>query len=143
MLYKKHDFINSLRSSITPENWFLDGKDDIRSSFFMEAVASEFETQGLELDYAIIAWDADLRFVNGQWKCFSMSNRKTPPNWSPVGSFNNIIYFTNAYRVLLTRARQGFVIFIPYGNTNDATRLPEFYDGTFEYLKSIGIPVIE
>lgn len=108
----------------------------------MEVVASEFETQGLELDYAIVAWDADLRIVNDQWKHFAMSTRKTPPGWSPIGSKNNITYLTNSYRVLLTRARQGFVIFIPHGSSSDATRLPQYYDSTYNYLKRIGIKEI-
>ena len=130
------------RSSISPENWFLNPEDDIRSSYFLEVVASEFETQGLELDYAIVAWDADLRIENGKWAHYQMSNRRTPPNWSKIGSENNITYLTNAYRVLLTRARQGFIIYIPEGVDDDATRKHQFYDPTFNYLKSIGIPEI-
>ena len=128
------------RSSLSPENWFLNPEDDIRSSYFLEAVASEFETQGLELDYAIVAWDADLRIENGKWAHYQMSNRLTPPNWSRIRSENNIIYLTNAYRVLLTRARQGFVIYVPEGVDDDITRKHEIYDPTFDYLKSIGIP---
>lgn len=130
------------RSSLSPENWFLNGKDDIRSSYFLEAVASEFETQGLELDYAIVAWDADLRIENGKWSYYQMSNRLTPPNWSRIRSENNIRYLTNAYRVLLTRARQGFIIYIPEGVDDDVTRKHTFYDPTFAYLKSVGIPEI-
>ena len=127
------------RSSLSPENWFLNPEDDIRSSYFLEAVASEFETQGLELDYAIVAWDADLRIEGGKWAHYQMSNRLTPPNWSRIRSENNIRYLTNAYRVLLTRARQGFIIYVPEGVKDDMTRNPEFYDPTFNYLKSIGI----
>ena len=130
------------RSSLSPENWFLNGENDIRSSYFLEAVASEFETQGLELDYAIVAWDADLRIENGRWAHYQMSNRLTPPNWSRIRSENNIIYLTNAYRVLLTRARQGFIIYIPEGVDDDATRKHELYDPTFNYLKAIGIPEV-
>ena len=130
------------RSSIAPEIWFLNGKDDIRSSYFLEVVASEFETQGLELDFAIVGWDADFRMENGRFKCYSMSNRKTPPNWSPIKSENNKRYLKNAYRVLLTRARQGFVIYIPRGNSSDETRKPEYYDQTYEYLKSLGLKEI-
>ena len=130
------------RSSLSPENWFLNPEDDIRSSYFLEAVASEFETQGLELDYAIVAWDADLRIENGKWAHYQMSNRLAPPNWSRIRSENNIRYLTNAYRVLLTRARQGFIIYIPEGVDEDVTRKHEFYDHTFAYLKSVGIPEI-
>ena len=130
------------RHSISPENWFLNGKDDIRSSYFLEAVASEFETQGLELDYAIVAWDADFRIENGRWSHYQMNTRLTPPNWSPIKSKDNITYLTNAYRVLLTRARQGFIIYLPEGVDDDKTREPRFYDETFEYLKSVGIEEI-
>ena len=128
------------RSSLSPENWFLNSEDDIRSSYFLEAVASEFETQGLELDYAIVAWDADLRIENGKWAHYQMSNRLSPPNWSRIRSENNKIYLSNAYRVLLTRARQGFIIYVPEGVDDDATRKHEFYDPTFFYLRNIGIP---
>ncbi|WP_019227437.1 DNA/RNA helicase domain-containing protein [Sedimentibacter sp. B4] len=127
------------RNSISPEKWFLNEKDDIRSSYFLEAVASEFETQGLELDYAIVAWDADLRIENGQWQYYKMSTRMNPPNWSPIRSANNITYLVNAYRVLLTRARQGFIIYLPEGVDYDLTRIPEYYDKTYRYLKSLGI----
>ncbi len=130
------------RNSISPENWFLKGKDDIRSSYFLESVASEFETQGLELDYAIVAWDADLRIENGLWKHYQFSTRVSPPNWSPIRSVDNITYLTNAYRVLLTRARQGFIIYLPEGVEDDLTRLPQFYDETYFYLKSVGIEEI-
>lgn len=130
------------RSSISPEDWFLNPEDDIRSSYFLEVVASEFETQGLELDYAIVAWDADLRIENGKWAHYCISNYRKPPNWARIKSLNNIVYLTNAYRVLLTRARQGFIIYIPEGVDNDATRKHEFYDPTFDYLRSIGIPEI-
>ena len=127
------------RTSISPEIWFLNGKDDIRSSYFMEVIASEFETQGLELDYAIVAWDADLRIINNRWQHFAMSTRRTPPNWSPIQSKSNMTYLTNSYRVLLTRARQGFIIFIPRGNVSDKTRLPQYYDSTALFLKQVGI----
>lgn len=130
------------RSSLSPENWFLNSEDDIRSSYFLETAASEFETQGLELDYAIVAWDADLRIEDGKWAHYQMSNRFVPPNWAHIRSENNITYLTNAYRVLLTRARQGFIIYVPEGVSDDATRKPKFYDPTFNYLKSIGIPEI-
>ena len=131
------------RSSISPENWFLNGKEDIRSSYFLEVVASEFETQGLELDFAVVGWDADFRIENGKFNCYSMSNRRSPPNWSLIKSENNKTYMKNAYRVLLTRARQGFIIYLPNGNTDDETRLPKFYDQTFQYLKSLGIMEIQ
>lgn len=130
------------RNSISPENWFLNSKEDIRSSYFMESVASEFETQGLEVDYALIAWDADLRIENNEWAFYQMSNRLSPPNWSRIHSENNRLYLKNAYRVLLTRARQGFIIYVPLGSGEDVTRKPCFYDQTYNYLKQIGIKEI-
>ena len=130
------------RNSISPENWFLNAKEDLRSSYSMESVASEFETQGLEIDYALIAWDADLRIENNKWTFYQMSNRLSPPNWSRIRSENNMLYLKNAYRVLLTRARQGFIIYIPEGSNEDITRNPALYDKTFEYLKSLGITEI-
>ena len=130
------------RSSISPENWFLNPKEDLRSSCFLEAVASEFETQGLELDYAIVGWDADFRIENGEWIAYQMSTRKSPPDWSPIKKEENILFMKNAYRVLMTRARQGFVVFIPEGCDTDITRKHENYDATYNYLKSIGIPEI-
>lgn len=130
------------RNSISLENWFLNSKEDIRSSYFMESVASEFETQGLEVDYALIAWDADLRIENDEWAFYQMSNRLSPPNWSRIHSENNRLYLKNAYRVLLTRARQGFIIYVPFGSGEDVTRKPCFYDQTYNYLKQIGIKEI-
>lgn len=127
------------RSSISPDNWFLNSKDDIRSSYYLEVVASEFETQGLEVDYALVAWDADYRIERAHWECYQMSNRLSPPNWSKIKSENNRLYLKNAYRVLLTRARQGMVIFIPEGSDTDHTRAREYYDGTYNYLKGIGL----
>lgn len=135
----KSDGIYYVKEKISPEIWFLNGKDDIRSSYFMEVVASEFETQGLELDYAVVAWDADFRFVDKQWKHFFMSTRKNPPGWSPICSESNKKYLTNSYRVLLTRSRQGFIIFVPRGNSDDSTRSPMYYDSTYHLFKQIGI----
>ena len=133
------------RSIISPVNWFLSGKDDIRSSFFLEVVASEFEIQGLELDFVIVGWDADFRIENGHFEYYSMSNRKKPPNWCRIQSENNKRYLKNAYRVLLTRARQGMILFVPKGvdPEEDPTRNKKYYDDIYEYLISCGIKRIE
>lgn len=132
------------RSSISPENWFLNGKDDIRSSYFLEVIASEFETQGLELDYAVVGWDVDFRIVDEHFDCYAMSNRKTPPGWSRIQSENNRRYLKNAYRVLLTRARQGMVLFVPKGVDSEAdpTRDYKYYDAIYKYLTRCGITEI-
>lgn len=133
-------------------HWFLEDKTDVRSSNFLEDAATEIQVQGLELDYACILWDADMRYADGEWQFFNFNGRT---NWTQItGTTENqrerMKYMLNAYRVLLTRARQGIVICVPYGNGKknsegfyeDPTRLPAFYDATYEYLKSIGIKEI-
>jgi hypothetical protein len=125
----------NVKSTIDPKNWFLNDKKDIRSSFFLEDVATEFDVQGLELDWTCVAWDADLRYSGNQWSLKSFRGT----NWQEVNDSDARLYLKNAYRVLLTRARQGMVIFIPYGVSDDETRQASFYDETFNYLRSIGI----
>ena len=128
-----------VRSPINPIKWFLDGKDDVRSSYYLEDVATEFDVQGLELDWACVSWDGDFRYNGNQgWQHYSFKGTK----WQRVIKETRKIYLKNAYRVLLTRARQGMVIFIPKGSTDDPTRSPEYYDSTFEYLCAVGLPVI-
>ena len=125
-------------------HWFLEDKTDIRSSNYLEEAATEIQVQGLELDYACVLWDADMRYENGRWGYYKF-NGKT--KWNPENNEEQRKYMLNAYRVLLTRARQGIIVCVPEGNSRlnsegfpeDATRLPEFYDGTYEYFKHIGI----
>ena len=119
-------------------HWFLDDITDIRSSQFLEDAASEFDVQGLELDWTCLVWDGDLRRANGAWQNFFFTGNC----WQTIRKEERKAYQINAYRVLLTRARQGMVICIPEGDPNDATRLPAFYDGTYLYLKDIGVPEI-
>jgi hypothetical protein len=128
----------NVEAEIEVEQWFLNGKDDVRSSYYLEEVATEFDVQGLELDWSCIAWDADLRYSDGNWASLNFSGSR----WQVVRNQDRRRYLKNAYRVLLTRARQGMVILIPYGDKQDYTRKPEYYDGTYEYLKSIGLEVI-
>jgi hypothetical protein len=125
-----------VRFQINPVHWFLNGKDDVRSSYFLEDVATEFQIQGLELDWACVTWDGDLRYDENGWETFSFVGTK----WQRILKLERKSYLINAYRVLLTRARQGMVIVVPEGNDNDHTRLSEFYDPTYQYLKEIGIP---
>ena len=122
-----------VKNDVSVENWFLNGKDDVRSSYYLEDVVSEFDIQGLELDYTIVAWDADLRFENGEWAYYNFVGNR----WNKVSSPDNRLYLKNAYRVLLTRARQGMVIFVPHGDEHDSTRATEHYDGIYDYLKSV------
>lgn len=123
-----------VKSPIDPIHWFLDGKDDVRSSYYLEDVATEFHVQGLELDWVCVVWDADFRYVNGQWQHWSFCGDR----WQKIHKVERQAYLKNAYRVLLTRARQGMVIVIPEGDSTDATRPPEFYDGTYDYLARLG-----
>lgn len=127
-----------IQKKIDAPNWFLNDKDDVRSSFFMEETATEFDIQGLELDWTVVCWDANLRYVNDKFKPYKFIGTK----WQNIRKEEDILYLINAYRVLLTRARQGFIIFIPKGDVSDNTMKPEFYDGIYEYFKEIGIKEI-
>lgn len=122
-------------NEIKPVKWFLEGKDDVDSSFYLEITATEFAVQGLEIDYGIVAWDGDVRYCDGEF----IYKRFTRNMWCNVNKEERRRYMKNAYRVLLTRSRQGMVIYVPEGNVNDVTTAPELYDGTYEYLKSIGL----
>ncbi len=127
-----------VKSPMDPVHWFLDKKNDVRSSFYLEDVATEFDIQGLELDWACVAWDADFRYVENNWQHWSFCGAK----WQNINKEERKKYQKNAYRVLLTRARQGMVIVVPEGDKADKTRPPEYYNSTYEYLKSIGFEVI-
>lgn len=127
-----------VKNDISVANWFLNGKDDVRSSYYLEDVVTEFDIQGLELDYSIVAWDADFRFENNEWHYYNFSGSR----WNNVNLEDKRIYLKNSYRVLLTRARQGMVIFIPKGNDYDKTRLAKYYEGVYNYLKSVGVDEI-
>ncbi|MBR3117623.1 MAG: DUF2075 domain-containing protein [Oceanobacillus sp.] len=133
-------------------HWFLEDKSDTRSSNYLEDAATEIQVQGLELDYTCVLWDADMRYEKGKWHFYRFNgNTKWIEQTSNSESNQELRkYMLNAYRVLLTRARIGMIICVPEGNPNktstgfweDATRLPEFYDGTYNYLKNIGIEEI-
>jgi len=128
-----------VRFEINPIHWFLNGTSDVRSSFYMEDPATEFQVQGLELDWVCMTWDADLRLSRSQdWNYHSFRGDK----WTNVHKSETRQYLLNAYRVLLTRARQGMAIFVPPGDEADHTRKPAYYDHTFDYLKEIGIEAI-
>ena len=120
-------------------HWFLDDINDVRSSLFLEDVATEFDVQGLELDWTCVVWDGDLRYTNAGWDFFEFNGGN---KWNKIQKEERRAYLINAYRVLLTRARQGMILCVPKGNPEDPTRLPEFYDSTYQYLKSLGIEEI-
>jgi hypothetical protein len=124
---------------IEPSDWFLGPKGDVRSSYYMEDTATEFDIQGLELDWVGICWDADLRWNGESWERFAFRGTK----WQVVRDKFRKAYVSNAYRVLLTRARQGMVIFVPEGTACDPTRPPHFYEATFQFLRSCGLEELE
>ena len=120
------------------KHYFLNDDEDIRSSNFLEKTATEFDVQGLELDWSIVAWDYDMSMQSREWQYKSFVGKK----WQNVSKDIKRVYRTNAYRVLLTRSRRGMCIFVPRGDDKDYSRKKEFYDGTFDYLKRIGIDEI-
>lgn len=131
-------FAINVKDKIEAENYFLNPEDDIRSSYFLEDAATEFDIQGLELDWVCVAWDANLSLIGNEWCYREFRGSK----WSNINSEQNKIYLKNAYRVLLTRARQGMVIFVPQGDIEDHTRKPEYYDSVFNYISSLGIQIL-
>ena len=147
------DGIN-VKTAINPTTWFLNGPSDVNSSFYLEEVATEFDVQGLELDWCVVCWDADYRYRavpdntvsnplnprkgHGEFEYWKFSGTK----WQVVKNAERQLYLKNAYRVLLTRARQGMVIYVPLGDENDQTRLPEFYEPTANYFLDCGVELI-
>lgn len=135
------------RGDLNAVHWFLEDKLDVRSSNYLEEAATEIEVQGLELDYTCVLWDADMRYSKSGWQFMKFNGSKA---WTEENNEDNRNYMLNAYRVLLTRARQGMIICVPEGNARlnaegnpeDPTRLPEFYDSTYMYLKSLGFKEI-
>lgn len=114
----------------------MNEKTDVRSSYYLEEAASEFDIQGLELDWVCVGWDVDFRRGKDEWEYFSFRGTK----WQRINAADRQLYLKNAYRVLLTRARQGMVIFVPPGDSSDPTRSPHVYDDIYEYLQLCGIP---
>lgn len=125
-----------VKAKIDAPVWFLNDKTDVRSSYYLEETASEFDIQGLELDWTCVCWDADFRHANDQWQYFNFRGTK----WQNVNSAERQLYLKNTYRVLLTRARQGLAIFVPSGDASDPTREPDIYDQIYAYLLECGIP---
>lgn len=133
-------------------HWFLEDKSDTRSSNYLEDAATEIQVQGLELDYTCVLWDADMQYNDGRWQFFRFNGKD---KWSELkadteNKQEQMKYMLNAYRVLLTRARAGMIICVPEGNRHktennfweDETRQPMYYEGTYQYLKSIGLEEI-
>lgn len=127
-----------IRVEADPAQFFLGEPEDVRSSYFLEDCATEFQVQGLELDWTLVTWDADLRRTEEDWSYHDFRGSK----WQNIKSAESRRNLKNAYRVLLTRARQGMVLFVPPGSREDATRLPSYYDQTFAYFKQLGLSEI-
>jgi DUF2075 family protein len=123
------------KADIHAPNWFLNSKADVRSSDYLEDPATEFAIQGLELDWVGVCWDADFRRHNDRWAFHDFMGT----SWRKVRDTRRQTYLANAYRVLLTRARQGMVIFVPQGDGRDPTRPPDVYDDIAAYLESCGV----
>jgi Uncharacterized conserved protein (DUF2075) len=128
-----------IKAAIDPANWFLNDRTDVRSAYYLEEVASQFDVQGLELDWVGVCWDGDFHQRDGEWICQSFEGTK----WRSVKDLSRRSFLRNTYRVLLTRARQGMIIFIPKGAPSDPTRSPSFYDGTIEFLQLCGLSLID
>jgi Uncharacterized conserved protein (DUF2075) len=127
-----------VKNEITAEDWFLNDATDVRSSNYLELVATEFDIQGLEIDYVCLAWDINFYYNNGKWNYQSFEGTK----WKSINSEIDKSYLRNAYRVLMTRARQGLIIFLPYGDNLDPTRPKELYDSTYKFLVECGIQTV-
>jgi len=127
-----------VKSRIDPAVWFLADKTDVRSSFALEDAATEFDIQGLELDWVGICWDANLRREGNQWKPYYFRGTR----WERITDDTRAAYLANSYRVLLTRARQGMAIYVPAGSDIDDTRIPDFYEQTYAFLCECGITKI-
>lgn len=128
-----------VKADIEPANWFLNDREDVRSSYYLEDVANEFTVQGLELDWVGVCWDGDLYRKDGKWAHQTFKGTK----WQSVNGESKKLYLKNAYRVILTRARQGMIIFVPKGDSLDPTHDPSFYEGIFDYLSLCGIRALE
>jgi hypothetical protein len=127
-----------VRTPVNPVDWFLNDKHDVRSSYYLEDVGTEFSVQGLELDWVCVTWDADLRHSENGWQHWKFHGSR----WMRINLPHRQLYLKNAYRVLLTRARQGMVIVVPGGDATDMTRRSDYYDSTFNYLSNVGFGVL-
>jgi hypothetical protein len=127
-----------VKAAIEPTKWFLSPADDIRSSDALEDAATEFDVQGLEIDWACVCWDANLRFETAGWKPYRFKGSE----WQSVNDASRVQFVLNSYRVLLTRARQGLVVFVPPGDSQDKTRAPNYYDRVYEFLVNCGFSAV-
>jgi hypothetical protein len=125
-----------VKAKIEPEKWFLAPSDDVRSCDALEDAATEFDIQGLELDWACLCWDANFRRMGKEWQWQALQFKGT--RWQAVNEATRRAYVANSYRVLLTRARQGLIVFVPEGDMEDTTRPPPMYDNIYSFLRECG-----
>lgn len=123
-----------IKAKIEPAKWFLAPVEDVRSSNALEDAATEFDVQGLELDWACVCWDANFRRSENGWQTLQFKGTR----WQAVNDTSRQAFIANSYRVLLTRARQGMVVFVPNGSEIDETRPPRAYDGIYAFLTECG-----
>ena len=128
------------------EHWFLDELTcapvgspqkycgDVRCSSILEVAATQFEIQGLELDWIGLCWGEDLVWSEGSWKTYRFTNKTWRENHNAVKH----AYMLNGYRVLLTRARQGMIIYVPEPTSEDQSRLHNELNHTAEFLIACG-----
>ncbi|MCG9574956.1 DUF2075 domain-containing protein [Vibrio tubiashii] len=128
-----------VKNRFDPESWYLNSQDDIRSCHFLEDVATEFDIQGLELDWCLVGWDGDYRYNGSEFEHWKFKGT----NWQRRNKAEDRRYLENAYRVLLTRARQGMILFVPCGDDCDSTRVTKYYDSTYQYLIECGFEPLE
>jgi len=126
----------NVKNEIVAELWFLNDSADVRSSQYLEDIATEFDIQGLEIDYTCVAWDINFYFKDGKWNYQNFEGTK----WEGMSEIDKS-YLRNAYRVLLTRARQGMIIFVPEGDDKDKTRPRELYDSTYNFFIQCGFKI--
>jgi hypothetical protein len=124
-----------VRTELEVAEWFLNPKSDVRSSYYLETPATEFGIQGLELDWVGVCWDADLRRTPTSWDFKAFKGSK----WMNENKLEKRTFILNKYRVLLTRSREGMVIFVPQGDDEDLTRNPIDYNEIANYLKACGL----
>lgn len=137
--YRLKSLAIEVRLKPDPVHWFLASNADVRSSYYLEDVSTELEIQGLEPDWVCVTWDADFRYSTAGWNHHAFRG----DHWQRINKADRRLYQKNAYRVLLTRARQGMVIVVPHGDPSDPTRDPSFYDPTFEYLRNTGFHILD
>jgi hypothetical protein len=125
------------------EHWYLAEATDVRSSHQLEVFATEFEIQGLELDWIGLCWGGDFIWSRSRKEWLIRAFRATNSKWSGVKSIERRKYRRNSYRVLLTRARQGIVIYVPVGDRTDPTRSPKEFEETAEFLLACGVRAID